>query len=395
MVVIDEPQNIENSDNEPNLEGNPPPAIPYPTPQVEALPPTTLPVAEFSNFGISSNESFSSEIDGSSNQHKFIKNMLTFLFITLFLFFSANLVISIAIQLMLGQIRGDISFMYKELPLYFFLLLPISVLPVSLFYILMKVRNMSKKSWMSAVIFLPILLLAYFLCLFNLQQLMNKMATMAGGTSNSTIGINKIILGGGSYIIFAALALSACILVINYKKFINEDNKIHKKGIIFTFILGFLTIGITVIFVGNAWLGSYEKPFIGYSKAEKVLGKNPVYFSYLPAGIILDTAISFVSTNTLNILFSNPDNLVDTEKKIIVIEKDKDKYIESKPNSTWTTKDVLRKGIKYNISSKNTDSDSTMTVMNFEKNSLSLSLMTLDNTYITQEELFKVAESAY
>ncbi|PIR68037.1 hypothetical protein COS74_01525 [bacterium CG06_land_8_20_14_3_00_33_50] len=321
------------------------------------------------------------QADAVFSDNKIIKNILTIGFLLIFVWSIYGLYVLVGLASVLGRSSGDISFIFKLSPIMFFLIMPSSIASFYFFYMIFKIRTMNKSSWVLAMFFPLVVIFNIIITRIALGSFLSKLNQIAGQgdiPKVSQLSILNII----SYLLFFIMFI---LLIVSRNKFNSYEDKISGTKKIFLYIYGVIILLVCIIFIGNAWWGSYEKSFIGYSKIESILGKKPIYFNYIPQSIEL-TGIpgNKVGNEKAILVFNNPKNVTDLEKLLIVNES------TIKPDLK-DSRLVNKKGNSYYIFKSESKE---RTILIFEKNGVWVSMATIKKSYITDNELFKIAESA-
>lgn len=325
-------------------------------------------------------------LDEPKKEYRGLKNSITTL-LTLNLFSPIiGLIVLISIPYVLSMLVGDISFIYKIAPLTFWLTIPISVYAAYNLYLIFKLRKMTKMGFYLTW-GLPILSIIYAFCInLGLNDLINGLNSIVVDQQKPTVPINaSILVGSVSIFIIATLTL----LVINRKKLKDEKERISRGGLIFSLIFSFTIIIGIVTYVGNAFLGINEQPFIGASKAEGSLSENPVYFEYIPSQLEQTAMIRAQESDSnfkIAIDYSNPNNVMDFDNKMVVYQN------VDMPNINDMVKESRNGEDYYYLLREKETLNPQMLV--FKEGNVWVTIIAINNTSITKNELYKIAESA-
>ncbi len=287
------------------------------------------------------------------------------------------------ILIVFGSLSGDVSFVYQISPWMFLALIPIGSIIAFLFYMIFKIRKMTRASWWLGNISNGLLLVCSYLIAYSLSLFILKLNALGGMTEQAipNYNVNITVIISAVFLILVTL-----FLVVNYKKFNEIDNKaLGKKTRIFVTVVSLLLIIPIMCFVLSAYVGTYETPFIGNSKAEKILGKKPIYFDYIPKGIKHTGTIS-IEENQVGLSHFGDTNDLATFMPIFETTKT--------PDLTGYQKEIID-GVPYYYADSYGENGLHRKILTFEKNGVYVSVISTDDARLSKNELIKVAKSAY
>lgn len=322
-----------------------------------------------------------------NTENNFTKFLITLMFGLLVLYAFINVEVFVGIFLIFASLSQWQPFLITLSPWASItgpLAIIISIYSVYLFF---KVRTLSFVGWLlslTIIIFCP---LYYFL----MEILKKGIAIMAG----SEHGISYLFSQWNFYLnILFNLILPTVIIVllILFKnRFQNENSKISTKGRVVVLIYSIIIIIFGSVVYISQLSKSFEKPYIGYSDAEEVLGVKPLTFVYIPEGYIQNAALKTNDNQGFSIAYTERGDLGDVNSFTVITQSVNSKY-KSKNNANDIKEErIILDGeeFTYTSSTKNNRHN-----IEGERKGIHLSIASANKEVVTKEILINIVKSS-